>query len=358
MVSAKEGESLGAIIQKRDEVYRQTGDYAYILVHSRCHPDDVNSALRYKIDGFNFYMGTSEESQRFNHGKHLDDVAKISSSIIRDLRKTHPDLLIRFSGEDAFRTEVEDLFRVYDTLKGLVDRFGMPDTVGVGKPDITRRIVSFLSRRYGIPLEGHFQDDNGLSLANALAGIESGMEFIDTTILGLAERSGLTSMTALALNLYETDQSLLDGYDYSQSYPLNVRFADIVRIDVPWKEPVSLTNRTHSAGVHTQAVQKNKSVYEGHPLEKFGVTESAMLLGPQSGRHTIHYFLTRLYYYDGVTDELAQRITERYKQKTGIPYQDAGKLLREIAENEFGLRSSASPDYFENLGNGLSVVKF
>ena len=52
--------------------------------------------------------------------------------------------------------------------------------------------------------------------------------------------------------------------------------ADKLKTLVPPKEPVSLTNRTHTAGVHQGAVLEDASTYEAHPLDLFGVSENAI----------------------------------------------------------------------------------
>ena len=67
---------------------------------------------------------------------------------------------------------------------------------------------------------------------------------------------------------------------------------------VPSKEPVSLTNRTHTAGVHQNAVLNDASTYEAHPLDLFGVSETEILLGPLSGWNIIHYFLKEIRYFE------------------------------------------------------------
>ena len=70
------------------------------------------------------------------------------------------------------------------------------------------------------------------------------------------------------------------GISLRGSYPINVLMADKLRKLVPSKEPVSLTNRTHAAGVHQKAMINSASTYEANPLDQFGVTESEILLGP------------------------------------------------------------------------------
>ena len=63
--------------------------------------------------------GTSPQSRTFNHGQDLDDIVTRARNLLEDLRRNHPYLILRFSGEDAFRTRLDDLCRVYDPLAPL-----------------------------------------------------------------------------------------------------------------------------------------------------------------------------------------------------------------------------------------------
>ena len=316
-VSRREADDLKAILETRDEISRELGKPIHILTHVRCHPRDIEEALKYKIDGLNFYMGTSEISRKSNHGKTLREIVKMVRPLLSDIKKNYPHLLMRFSGEDAFRTKIADLFFVFDSVADIVDRLGIPDTVGVATPREVAARIKLIKKRYpNVPLEGHFHNDRGLSLINALTAVESGMEYLNTAVLGLAERSGITSLTSFIFNLYLINPKLVKDYDISLSYPLNVLVADILDAHVPATEPVSLSNRTHSAGVHTQAVKKDASVYEAHSLARFGVTEQRLLLGPLSGKHIIHYYLSEVLNYSGITEQIAENITTIFKDRS------------------------------------------
>lgn len=342
IVNNRERNDLGMVIATRDKMAQsREGEPTAILAHVRCHPKDVEAALKYGVDGLNFYMGTSEESRASNHGKKLEDIVRIARPIIEEVRRNNPNLLLRFSGEDAFRTPIEDLFAVYDPIADLVDRFGTPDTVGIATPDQVKERVYLLRERYpNVDLEGHFHNDRGYALINAVTAIQAGMKYINTSILGLAERSGITSMTALMFNLFLEDPSLVNGYDYSLSYPLNVLMADILKMQVPTSEPISLTNRTHSAGVHT----RDTSIYEAHHLERLGVNQQRLLLNPLSGKHLIKYYLTHILNYVDVTDTVAEEITITFKGRVEEIHQGNApqELLEEIASTS-GLSKLQKP---------------
>ncbi len=346
IVSPQERDDWLAIRDVRDSLIMQKG-YTFLLAHVRCHPHDVETALEAGADGLNFYIGTSAESRAFNHGNDLDHIISKACSIIEEVRRNYPNVIVRFSGEDAFRTRVEDLFRVYDCVAPNVDRLGMPDTVGVATPAAVARRVAALRERYpNVALEGHFHDDRGFALFNSLEAVRSGTQYMNTTLLGIAERSGITSLTALLFNLYlDREFDKLEGYNLRGSYPINVLAADKLKMLVPSKEPVSLTNRTHTAGVHQSAVLNSSVAYEAHPLDLFGVTEAEMLLGPLSGWNIIHYLLKEIRYYQ-LDEATAKAITAVFKERVYqlAPDVSPEQVLIAIAEKEFGLARLELPE--------------
>src|SRR5690606_30159349 len=110
-------------------------------------------------DGLNMYIRFSDTS-RYTHGQDIEAIIQRTRALLEEIRTHHPDLILRFSGEDAFRTSEEDLFRVYDVMAPLVDRFGTPDTVGVATPAAVARRMQLLRERYPhVEFEGHFHDD-------------------------------------------------------------------------------------------------------------------------------------------------------------------------------------------------------
>ncbi len=346
VVSPQERADFVALRAVRDALITQKG-YTFLLAHVRCHPRDVESAIAAGADGLNFYIGTSAEARAFNHGRDLDAIVAQARPLLEDLRRNHPDLILRFSGEDAFRTREADMFRIYDEIAPLVDRLGMPDTVGVATPASVAQRVAALRERYpATPLEGHFHEDRGFALVNALEAVRSGMQYLNTTVLGIGERSGITSFTALLFNLFiEHHYDALEGYHLRGLYPLNVLVADKLKMLVPSREPVSLTNRTHTAGVHQKAVLHDSSAYEAHPLDQFGVSESEILLGPLSGWNVIHYFLREIRYFQ-INEAQAKEITAAFKERVYALAPDVSpeRVLIELAEREFGLARLALPE--------------
>jgi homocitrate synthase len=344
LVSQQEAEDLQALKAARDELVTQRG-YTFLLAHVRCHPRDVESAIQAGFDGLNMYIGTSPQARAFNHGKDFDEIVRQAQKLLEEVRRNHPEIILRFSGEDAFRTPLKHIYRVYDPIDGLVDRLGIPDTVGVATPEcVYERILALRARYPHTPFEVHFHDDRGFALINTLQAVRAGAQYANTTVLGIGERSGITSMTALLFNLF-ADQKYdhLEGYHLRGSYPINVLAADKLKMLVPPKEPVCLTNRTHTAGVHQGAVLEDASTYEAHPLDLFGVSEQDVLLGPLSGWNMVHYFLREIHYFD-LDEPTARQMTTRFKECVYhlLEGQSPADLLLRIAKEEYQLSTLTS----------------
>ncbi len=317
----------------------------FLLAHCRCHPEDISQALESGFDGLNLYMGLSEHAQQ-TYNKSFDELMAIVKTTITNLRQEHPNLWLRFSGEDAFRTDLSSLFNVYDQIVDLVNTIGTPDTTGTATPKAVAKRVRDLKTRYPkINLECHFHNDLGLAMANTMAAIDNGAEFVDSTVWGMAERSGITSTTAALLNFSHLDPEILKSYKTELCYPLNVLMASILKTQVPWYEPVSLTNRTHIAGVHQKAVLA-KQGYEAHHLEKFGVVTDQLLLGPLSGWNFIYYYLKEIGNYI-VTEEQAKEIATEFKNRQGKDSKifKPENLIEQIA-SEFNLSKISIPQKY------------
>ena len=159
-----------------------------VMVTALDDRDSRSQGIEAGADGLNLYIRLSDTA-RYSHGKDFDTIIQRARSLLEEVRANHPDLILRFSGEDAFRTSEADLFRVYDEIAPLVDRFGTPDSVGVATPTrVTQRLQALQQRYPDKEFEGHFHDDRGFALVNALESVKGGMRYIQTTLLGVGER--------------------------------------------------------------------------------------------------------------------------------------------------------------------------
>ena len=245
---------------------------ARILTHTRCHPKDAQIAVETGVDGVDVVIGTSSYLREFSHGKSIEQIVDLARDVVAYLQEQ--DVEVRFSTEDSLRSEPEDIFRVYEAVDELgVDRVGVADTVGVGTPRQIYDLVSELRQRVSCDIEFHGHNDSGCAIANSYAALEAGATHIDTSVLGIGERNGITPLGGLIARLYATDSALVEKYNLPLIRDLDRLIADLVGVDIPFNNYLTgFSAFTHKAGIHAKAVLNHPSTYEILKPEAFGLT--------------------------------------------------------------------------------------
>ncbi|MCC6970397.1 MAG: homocitrate synthase [Phycisphaerales bacterium] len=245
---------------------------ARILTHTRCHIDDARVAVETGVDGVDVVIGTSSQLRRFSHGRTIDQIIGIASEVIPFLRESGVE--VRFSTEDSLRSSWEDLFRVYEAVDAMgVDRVGVADTVGIGSPRQIYDLVSQLRARVKADIEFHGHNDSGCAIANAFAALEGGATHIDTSVLGIGERNGITSLGGLIARMYVTNPESVRKYNLPLLRTIDQTVAEWVDVDVPFNNYITgFSAFTHKAGIHAKAVLNDPTTYEALRPEDFGLT--------------------------------------------------------------------------------------
>ncbi|MGB0387797.1 MAG: homocitrate synthase [Ardenticatenaceae bacterium] len=245
---------------------------AKILTHTRCHLKDARVAVDTGADGVDVVIGTSSYLRKFSHGKSIEQIIDIGLEVVSYLKSQNVE--VRFSTEDSLRSDPEDLFRVYEAMDKLgVDRVGIADTVGVGTPMQIYDLVSALRGRVKADIEFHGHNDSGCAIANAYAALEGGATHIDTSVLGIGERNGITPLGGLVARLYATNPQLVAKYKLPLLHKLDQLVAKLVGVDIPFNNYITgFAAFTHKAGIHAKAVLNDPSTYEILRPEDFGLT--------------------------------------------------------------------------------------
>jgi homocitrate synthase len=260
---------------------------AMILAHVRCTVGDVQAAIDTGVDGVNIFYGMSGHLRAHSHGHSLATMIAAAEECIR-LARAHA-LVVRFSSEDAFRTDPADLLAIYRAVDALgVDRIGVADTVGIATPRQVGELVTLLRRECRAAIEFHGHNDSGCAIANAHAALDAGATFIDTAVLGIGERNGITPLGGLIARLYATDPALTAAYDLPGLRHLDALVAQTVGVPIPFNNYLTGSAAfTHKAGVHTKAVLADPRTYEIIDPAIFGVERTIAVAHALTGRAAI-----------------------------------------------------------------------
>ena len=241
-----------------------------ILTHTRCRMDDARRAVDTGADGVDVLFGTSSYLRRFSHGKEIPEIIDTALEVVSYVKSQGCE--VRFSSEDSFRSDRADLLRVYQAVDQLgIDRVGLADTVGVATPQQVYDLVKFLRQHIHADIEFHGHNDTGCAIANSFAALEAGATHVDTSVLGIGERNGITPLGGLVARLYSVDRNLVRKYNLPLLRDLENLVAGIVGIDIPFNNYITgITAFTHKAGVHAKAVLNNPETYEILNPQDFG----------------------------------------------------------------------------------------
>lgn len=266
----------------------EAGLRARIVAHVRCVQADVQAALATPVYGLNLFYGTSNELQTYSHGRRIDQIIADAVPLIRSIRAA--GRYVRFSAEDAFRSDLVDLLTVFDAVvEAGVQRIGLPDTVGIATPRQVEQLVRLCAQRYpNVGIEFHGHNDTGCAIANTVAALEGGADCLDVTVLGIGERNGIASLSGLVAHLYSHYPELLATHDLTRIVELDQYVARCLDLAIPFNIPITAPGAfTHRAGVHTRAILQNPSAYEALNPGDFGLKRHIDIGSRFTGRHAV-----------------------------------------------------------------------
>lgn len=282
-----------------------------ILTHTRCALEDVKRAVDTGVDGVDVVIGTSSYLREFSHGKSIERIIETAQEVLGWLGAQGVEM--RFSTEDSLRSDPEDLYRVYEAVDQMgVHRVGIADTVGIGTPRQIYELVGGLRQRVRADIEFHGHNDTGCALANAFVALEAGATHIDTSVLGIGERNGITPLGGLVARLYAVNPQIVSKYRLPMLLEIDQYIASLVGVDIPFNNYITgFSAFVHKAGIHAKAVLNNPSTYEILRPEDFGLTRYIHIAHRLTGWNAIRHRADQLGL--SMTDEQVKRITEEIK---------------------------------------------
>lgn len=248
-------------------------------------------------------------------------------------------LPVMFVTEDTTRAAPDTLRALYgNAIRWGARRLCLADTVGHATPDGVRSLVRFVRDEIIAPsgeevrLDWHGHRDRGLGLANCLAAIESGVDRVHGTALGIGERVGNTEMDLLLINLrllgaHPHDLSRLPDYSRLASRACGV--------PIPPSYPVLGDDAFRTGtGVHAAAIIKARRkghawladrIYSGVPAGDFGLAQR-IEISHVSGLSNVKYWLEE-HGHDANDQGLCQHVFDAAKRVSRVLSDDEIETL-------------------------------
>ena len=262
------------------------------VVHSRLKKSDIDDAISLKASWIGLFFDISKDRLPTKYGFNEEKSLLLINESILYAKKN--GLKVRFTAEDASRTDLDYLLKIGELVKKAgADRFGFADTVGILHPQKVSKVITMLVNHLNIPIHVHFHNDFGLATANALQAVQSGASCVDVTVNGLGERCGITSLAEITASLDEL-LHLKNSWNFKVISSLSL-FVDEITNKIDQKiRPITGDNSfTHNAGLHAASIIKDPSTYESMSPEKFGQTRG-IVIDKFSGKEALDYRIKKL----------------------------------------------------------------
>ena len=254
-------------------------------VWCRCRDEDIRFTATLQPDVISLSIPASDLHLVDKLGKDRNWASKtLTESITLAIAL---GLQVSVGFEDGTRAEPEFLVHLAILAKRSgAFRLRIADTVGIASPCSIQALITMLAREVPeIELGVHTHNDFGMATANAIAALESGAAWVDTTVLGLGERCGCARLEEIAAYAH-----LIAGhpsYHVAQLRPLAEQVATLANIEIPGNLPI-LGKKifTCETGLHLQGLQNNPSTYEPYAPERVGSSRE-LLYGAKTGKNAL-----------------------------------------------------------------------
>jgi len=189
---------------------------------------------------------------------------------------------------NGMRNSPEYVFKMIDDLKDTnIDRFMLPDTLGILNHDETFKFCSEIKERYpDLNFDFHAHNDYDLAAANVYSAIRAGITGIHTTVNGLGERAGnvpLSSVIGIVKDFFGYDLSV----DEKKLYLVSKLIESFSGVRIPPNKPLIGENVfTQTSGIHADGDQKDNLYFNDLLPERFG-RKRQYALGKMSGKASI-----------------------------------------------------------------------
>ncbi len=246
---------------------------------------------------------------------------------------------------NGYKDSPDYVFAMMDCLKQeAVERFMLPDTLGVMGPDQVKEAISDMLARYpGLHFDFHPHNDYGLATANIIEAVRAGVQGVHCTINCLGERAGNASLSEVAVNLHDR-LGLRLKIDESQFIKLSEMVENFSGKRVSANAPIVGSDVfTQTAGIHADGDHKGGLYLSRLKPERFG-RKTRYALGKMAGKASLRKNLEEL----GLTlseenqKKLLKRIIELGDSKKEVTTEDLHFIVADVLE-------SSETDYLKLL---------
>lgn len=275
-----------------------------------------------------------EKQLRKTPEKHVSDIKEI----IRKAEALEMDVNIYLEDwSNGMINSPDYVLYMIDSLQNeRIERFMLPDTLGILNPDQTLEFCRIIVNKYPqLHFDFHPHNDYDLAVANVFSAVKAGVKGVHTTVNGLGERAGnapLSSVIGVLRDQLGAEMGI-NEFEITKASKLVETFSGI---RIPVNKPLIGENVfTQTSGVHADGDSKDNLYYNNLLPERFG-RKRKYALGKQSGKATIRKNLEEfgLHLSPESLSRLTQKVIELGDKKENVTTEDLPFILADVLGSE------------------------
>ena len=205
-------------------------------------------------------------------------------------------------------------------------------------------------------IETHFHNDTGCAIANAYCALEAGATHIDTSVIGIGERNGITPLGGLMARMIVADRDYVKAkYRLEKLKEIEDLVAEAVEVNIPFNNYITgFCAFTHKAGIHAKAILNNPSTYEIITPADFGMSRYVHFASRLTGWNAIKSRAEQLEL--RMSDAQIKAVTLKIKALADVrplAIDDADSIIRNF---HFNLSATQERPLLGNLTNEERLV--
>jgi D-citramalate synthase len=284
--------------------------------------------------------------------EHIDDI-KRNIAIARD-----KSLSVNLYLEDWSNGMIhfpEYVFQMVEALKDeAIERFMLPDTLGVLSPDATLKYCKQMTDRFPtLRFDFHAHNDYDMAVANVYSAVSAGIGGIHTTVNGLGERAGNAPLASVVGILNDHLQKRNNLKEQRLTHVCRI-VESLSGIRIPDNKPlVGDSVFTQCAGVHADGDSKDNLYFNQLLPERFGRVRK-YALGKTSGKANIAKNLEELgiHLTPEQTKLVTQRVIELGDKKESLATEDLPFIIADVLKG-----GSAQQDNIHIVNYSLQLTR-
>jgi D-citramalate synthase len=253
----------------------------------------------------------------------------------------------------------EYIFTLIDGLRHEgVNRFMLPDTLGILNPDQTYEYCSIIKERYPeLNFDFHAHNDYDLATANVFSAVKAGITGIHTTLNGLGERAGNVPLSSV-IGVLRDHLNCELNIDEKKLYTVSKMIESFSGIRIPGNKPlIGEFVFTQTSGIHADGDNKKNLYYNDLHPERFD-RKRVYALGKLAGKASIKKNLEEL----GIEldqesmKKLTKKINELGDKKEIVTKEDLPFIIVDVLKSQEIEQKVKIKNYSLSVASGLESV--